>query len=153
VTHDQEEAMAVADRIVVMNAGTIADSGPPQQIYLSPKSLFSANFMGEINLIPATPTATGIDTPLGVMPLKTAESGLHQLCLRPENIGLVGDIALGPARLIDTAFFGTHHRCHFSPLSAPDLTLIAHLPQTAHPAIGAIIDLFGTAPVLLKDDT
>ena len=153
VTHDQEEAMAIADRIVVMNAGTIADIGPPQQIYLSPKSLFSANFMGEINLIPATPTATGLDTPLGPIPLKTTSPGPHQLCLRPENIGQSGDIALGPARLIDAAFFGTHHRCHFTPLAAPDLTLIAHLPQTAHPDIGAVLTLFGTAPVLLKDPT
>ena len=151
VTHDQEEAMAVADRIVVMNAGTIADIGPPQQIYLSPRSLFSANFMGEINMIPAAPSATGIDTPLGVMPLKTATPGPHQLCLRPENIGLSGDIALGPARLTDAAFFGTHHRCHFTPLAAPDLTLIAHLPQTAHPQINSVLTLFGTAPVLLKD--
>ena len=153
VTHDQEEAMAIADRIVVMNAGSIADIGPPQQIYLSPKSLFSASFMGEINLIPATPTATGIDTPLGPMPLQTSNPGPHQLCLRPENIGLTGDIALGTARLTDAAFFGTHHRCHFSPLAAPTLTLIAHLPQTAHPDIGTVIDLFGTAPVLLKDPT
>ena len=143
--------MAVADRIVVMNAGTIADIGPPQQIYLSPKSLFSANFMGEINLIPATPTATGIDTPLGAIPLKTFNPGPHKLCLRPENIGLTGDIPLGPARLTDAAFFGTHHRCHFSPLAAPDLTLIAHLPQTAHPKINSVLTLFGTAPVLLKD--
>lgn len=150
VTHDQEEAMAVADRIVVMNAGAIEDIGPPAQIYLSPRTLFCAQFMGEINLIPATPTATGIDTPLGPMALKTTTPGLHQLCLRPENIGLSGDIALGPARLTDAAFFGTHHRCHFSPVAAANLTLIAHLPPTAHPAIGAVIELFGTAPVLLR---
>ena len=47
VTHDQEEAMAIADRIVVMNQGRIEDVGPPQDIYLRPKSLFSAAFMGE----------------------------------------------------------------------------------------------------------
>ena len=153
VTHDQEEAMAVADRIVVMNAGTIADIGPPSQIYLTPASLFSASFMGEINLIPATPTATGIDTPLGALSLKTTAPGPHHLCLRPENIGLTGDIALGPATLTDAAFFGTHHRCHFAPLAAPDLRLIAHLPQTAHPAIGTVLPLFGSAAVLLKAPT
>ena len=153
VTHDQEEAMAVADRIVVMNAGTIADIGPPQEVYLTPASLFSASFMGEINMIRATPTATGIDTPLGEMVLKAANPGPHTLCLRPENIGLAGAIPLGPARLTDAAFFGTHYRCHFSPLAVPDLTLIAHLPQTAHPEIGMVLTLFGTAPVLLKDDS
>ena len=150
VTHDQEEAMAIADRIVVMNQGRIADIGPPQDIYLRPKSLFSAAFMGEINLIQATPTATGINTALGPLAVLAPNTKPHTLCLRPENIGLAGDLALGPARLTDAAFFGTHHRCHFTPLAAPDLTLIAHLPQTGHPEPGSTVTLFATAPVLLQ---
>ncbi|MBE9552237.1 MAG: ABC transporter ATP-binding protein, partial [Proteobacteria bacterium] len=51
VTHDQEEAMAIADRIVVMNNGFIEDMGEPERIYLRPASRFTANFMGENNLI------------------------------------------------------------------------------------------------------
>jgi spermidine/putrescine transport system ATP-binding protein len=54
VTHDQEEAMAIADRIVVMNAGRIEDFGPPREVYLHPKTLFTASFMGEVNRIPVT---------------------------------------------------------------------------------------------------
>lgn len=150
VTHDQEEAMAVADRIVVMNHGKIEDMGPPQQIYLTPATLFSANFMGEINLIPATPTPTGIATPLGDLPINATQDGPQTLCLRPESLGLGGGIALGPARLTDAAFFGTHHRCHFAPLAAPDLTLIAHLPQSGHPTIGSVHDLYATTTVLLS---
>ncbi len=150
VTHDQEEAMAIADRIVVMNQGQIEDIGPPQDIYLAPKSLFSAAFMGEINLIPATPNGIGIDTPLGPIAVAATSIKPQTLCLRPENIGLSGDLALGPARLIDAAFFGTHHRCHFAPLAAPDLTLIAHLPQSAHPEVGSVLPLFATAPTLLE---
>ena len=151
VTHDQEEAMAIADRIVVMNQGRIADVGPPQDIYLHPKSLFSAAFMGEINLIPATPNGTGIDTPLGRLAVVTISANPQTLCLRPENIGLAGDLPLGPARLTDAAFFGTHHRCHFTPVAAPDLTLIAHLPQTGHPEVGSIHTLFATSPTLLEN--
>lgn len=150
VTHDQEEAMAIADRIVVMNQGQIEDIGPPQDIYLAPKSLFSAAFMGEINLIPATPNGKGIDTPLGPIAVAATSIKPQTLCLRPENIGLSGDLALGPARLIDAAFFGTHHRCHFAPLAAPDLTLIAHLPQSGHPEVGSVLPLFATAPTLLE---
>ncbi|MBC8129449.1 MAG: ABC transporter ATP-binding protein, partial [Rhizobiaceae bacterium] len=52
VTHDQEEAMAIADTIVVMNRGRIEDMGPPQAIYLAPKTVFSATFMGQSNLLP-----------------------------------------------------------------------------------------------------
>jgi len=51
VTHDQEEAMAIADRIVVMNGGRIEDQGPPRDVYLRPKTLFSAGFMGDVNRI------------------------------------------------------------------------------------------------------
>ena len=149
VTHDQEEAMAIADRIVVMNQGRIEDVGPPQDIYLQPKTLFTAAFMGEINQIPATPNGAGIDTPLGPLAVPSTSTTTQILCLRPENVGLAGDIALGPARLTDAAFFGTHHRCHFTPVAAPALTLIAQLPQTGHPDIGAIVPLFATSPILL----
>jgi ABC-type Fe3+/spermidine/putrescine transport system ATPase subunit len=51
VTHDQEEAMAVADRIVVMRAGKIVEVGTPLQLYLRPERLFTANFVGEVNFI------------------------------------------------------------------------------------------------------
>ena len=46
VTHDQEEAMSIADRVVVMNHGRIEDQGPPDRVYLRPASLFAATFMG-----------------------------------------------------------------------------------------------------------
>lgn len=151
VTHDQEEAMAVADRIVVMNHGRIEDIGPPQDIYLRPSSLFSATFMGEINLIPATPTAMGVTTPLGKLAVQAPATGAHMLCVRPENLGLSGEIPLGEARLTDAAFFGTHHRCHFAPTAAPDLPLVAHLPQTGHPEIGSLHHLYATTAVLLPN--
>ena len=149
VTHDQEEAMAVADRIVVMNHGQIEDTGPPQRIYLAPATVFTANFMGEINLIPATPTAAGVHTPLGDIAVIATHPGPQTLCVRPESLGLSGAVALGPARLTDAAFFGTHHRCHFSPIAAPDLILVAHLPQSGHPEIGSTHDLFATTTSLL----
>jgi spermidine/putrescine transport system ATP-binding protein len=148
VTHDQEEAMAIADRIVVMNAGRIEDVGPPQQIYLRPRTLFAAGFMGEINRIPAQKQGNQISTPLGILPMKASE-GPKMLCLRPEAIGTSGELALGQATLISSAFFGTHHRCHFQPLAAPELQLIAHLPQNREPVIGNIMNLYASAAVLL----
>ncbi len=148
VTHDQEEAMAVADRIVVMNQGRIEDIGAPQDIYLRPATLFSAQFMGEINLIPATANATGLHTPLGSVSI-AASAGETTLCIRPENLGLEGEIALGEARLTDAAFFGTHYRCHFTPTAAPDLSLLAHLPQAGHPVIGSLHPIFASHASLL----
>ncbi|WP_333831059.1 ABC transporter ATP-binding protein [Pararhodobacter sp.] len=153
VTHDQEEAMAIADTIVVMNAGRISDQGPPRAVYLTPRSLFSAAFMGEINLIPGTGDGGGgggtFRTPLGTLPLPA--SGAQTLCIRPEAIGTQpAALPLGPARLVDSAFFGTHHRCHFAPLAAPDLRLIAHLPQGAEPQPGMETPLFAHTHTLLE---
>ena len=51
VTHDQDEAMAIADTIVVMNEGRIEDQGPPERVYLRPKTRFAADFMGDSNFI------------------------------------------------------------------------------------------------------
>ncbi|WP_172329953.1 ABC transporter ATP-binding protein [Mangrovicoccus sp. HB161399] len=148
VTHDQEEAMAIADRIVVMNAGKIEHCGTPEEVYLRPRTLFSANFMGELNRLPVRPDGSGVASPLGPLPVPPSE-GI--LCLRPESVGLTGSFSLGRARLTEAAFFGAHHRCHFAPLSAPDMRLVAHLPQGSHPEIGAEVELFGRDPVILPE--
>jgi spermidine/putrescine transport system ATP-binding protein len=141
VTHDQEEAMAIANRIVVMNAGRIAQAAPPREVYMTPASLFVADFMGEVNKIPL---ANG-QSPLGpLMP------GTGTICLRPEAIGTTGPMPLGPARVTDAAFFGTHIRAHMTPLAAPDLTLIVHFPQGAQITPGDNIPLFARDPVLLE---
>ena len=59
VTHDQSEALAVSDQIIVMEAGRIAQAGTPQQLYESPQSVFVAGFMGEAMLFDATAGAPG----------------------------------------------------------------------------------------------
>jgi putative spermidine/putrescine transport system ATP-binding protein len=51
VTHDQEEAMSISDRLVIMKAGQVVEVGTPLELYLSPKRLFTANFLGEANFL------------------------------------------------------------------------------------------------------
>jgi spermidine/putrescine transport system ATP-binding protein len=148
VTHDQEEAMAIADRIVVMNAGKIEDQGPPMRIYTEPATLFAADFMGEMNHIPAKATKTGLETPLGLLPLPLPvdQSGLATLCIRPEALGTgTGEIPLGVAVVRDAAFFGTHVRAHLTPDAAPELTLVLHLPPATLPAPGDRLTLSAPA--------
>ena len=135
VTHDQEEAMAIADRIVVMNQGRVEDFGTPEEIYLHPKTLFTANFMGDMNRLPAGLVAGDPGAIHGV---------------RPENVGLSGDVALGPTRLDSAAFFGTYHRCHF--VSGDHETpYVAHLPLGNLPRTGDTVPLFASRIVTLKD--
>jgi spermidine/putrescine transport system ATP-binding protein len=149
VTHDQEEAMAIADRIVVMNAGKIEDQGPPARVYRQPSSLFTADFMGEMNHIPAQVTQKGVETPFGCLQVPATSQGPAILSLRPEAMGTNdAEIKLGPARVRDAAFFGTHIRAHLVPDAAPDLVLIAHLPPGQMPAIGTSLTLSASADTI-----
>ena len=87
VTHDQEEAMALADHVVVMNHGRIEDEGTPERVYARPATRFTATFMGESTIIPGTAAHGMIETPLGRFP---APQGATQVAIRPEHVALGG---------------------------------------------------------------
>ncbi|MBN8630934.1 MAG: ABC transporter ATP-binding protein [Rhodobacterales bacterium] len=142
VTHDQEEAMAIADRIVVMNAGRIEDHAPPREVYLQPKTLFTASFMGEVNRIPVRDGKA----PFGPVPVADGT-----LLIRPEAIRPTGSLHIGLCKVEDAAFFGTHIRAHVTPLTAPDLRLVVHLPQSAAVVAGAVLDLGAESHVVLSE--
>ncbi len=129
VTHDQEEAMSIADNIALVNSGKIEDYGPPERVYLRPATLFAARFMGENNTFEGLVTAmddSGISVhseigectlPRCVSTHSTARTGekVH-LSLRPEQVRL-GDgnqrnlMDLGQARVEEVIFQGTHRLC------------------------------------------
>jgi spermidine/putrescine transport system ATP-binding protein len=135
VTHDQEEAMAIADRIVVMNAGRIEDAGPPARVYLEPATRFAAGFMGEVNVIEARVAAGGrrmrLETPLGAveLPGERPPGAAVLICIRPEHLLGEGSVDLGEGVIRGGAFFGTHTRVQVVPDAAPHLTLLAHVRQ------------------------
>ena len=93
VTHDQEEALTMADRIVVMDHGVIEQSGSPQDIYSRPASLFVADFIGEMNQIEAVATSDDAIT-IGSLTLKCRPHGRKKgtpgiATIRPEDIETV----------------------------------------------------------------
>ncbi|MDU8945252.1 sn-glycerol-3-phosphate ABC transporter ATP-binding protein UgpC [Ovoidimarina sediminis] len=113
VTHDQVEAMTLADRIVVLNNGQVEQIGTPHEVYSHPASTFVASFIGAppMNLIDATLTDTGVDIDGQSLGLQSPRTGAVKLGLRPERIqitpengGLAVDIGvveeLGAIRLI-----------------------------------------------------
>jgi spermidine/putrescine transport system ATP-binding protein len=141
-----------------MNHGVIEDQGPPERIYLRPRSVFAAGFMGEINMIDGTVEAletesVSVVTPLGRCGLPAASFAAFspavgqavKLGIRPEHIrpnldpGMALD--LGQAEIVDEAFFGTHHRCHLALRSNPERTFTAHLPQAAGIKVGDLVPL------------
>jgi ABC-type Fe3+/spermidine/putrescine transport system ATPase subunit len=95
VTHDQEEAFSLADRVVVMDAGEIVQVGTPQSIYCDPGSPFVAKFVGLTNIFPgkavSTPTGVEVDTPVGRFPVEEQVAGLVQVLIRSDSAELEGD--------------------------------------------------------------
>jgi iron(III) transport system ATP-binding protein len=88
VTHDQSEALAVSDQIIVMDAGTIAQAGSPQELYERPRSAFVAGFMGEAMLFDADALADGSVRlgPLQLRPRQPVRPGPVKAAIRPEAV-------------------------------------------------------------------
>jgi spermidine/putrescine transport system ATP-binding protein len=121
VTHDQEEALAMADRIAVMREGTIVQLGSGAEIYRNPLTRYVADFIGEANLIACRVDANGAVqiTPDGpALPYRSQSGGPGHVSLmvRPENVTIGGavnenDVAL-PATLKDKVFVGSTWRLY-----------------------------------------
>ena len=170
VTHDQEEAMAIADNIIVMNRGRVEDTGQPEDIYLRPRNIFTAGFMGDTNKIFGTVISRGaggitIEGGLGRVHLPN-DTDTNQdiqggdevvLCIRPEHVSATDadtstQLDLGIVKLTDRSFFGAYQRCR---VSAPDgNSYIAHLPQSTKLQINDTLPLSVdmSLVVLLKTD-
>jgi spermidine/putrescine transport system ATP-binding protein len=93
VTHDQEEALTMSDRIGVMNEGSLLQVGPSEEIYESPNSRFVADFIGDINLIDVTMNGSGVGSlasgaEIAVGGAVTGADGKVTLALRPERLAL-----------------------------------------------------------------
>jgi iron(III) transport system ATP-binding protein len=117
VTHDQSEALAVSDQIIVMDHGVIAQRGTPEQLYGRPESEFVAGFMGEAMVFPAMAQADGsvIFGPLRLQPRHAVAPGAVKVAVRPEawNIG-AAEAAQGlPATLRKAAYLGSFYEYGF----------------------------------------
>ena len=109
VTHDQSEALAVSDQIVVMDGGRIAQAGTPGQLYEQPATEFVAGFMGEAMLFDAValPDGTVRLGPLAITPRAPTPAGAVKLAVRPEawSVQAEGAAPLA-ARLAKVAYLG-----------------------------------------------
>ncbi|WP_306115715.1 MULTISPECIES: putative 2-aminoethylphosphonate ABC transporter ATP-binding protein [unclassified Roseovarius] len=143
VTHDQEEALAMADRIVVMNHGVIEQVGTPTEVYRQPASLFVADFIGEMNQIPASAGAEG-EVVIGGSTLKSQQHGFGAgsaivAAIRPEDVIPHGDGARSPGApdeietpenafevtVAEMEFLGSFWRCRLQHEIFGDSELIA----------------------------
>lgn len=116
VTHDQSEAMAISDRIIIMNQGQIQQIGTPQDIYFHPKNHFVADFIGEANFLVATVKkniSSILTLDLGnvlievTSDLRFAKGEKCELLLRPESLS-ISDKGLLPCKVVLSTFMGSY---------------------------------------------
>jgi spermidine/putrescine transport system ATP-binding protein len=154
VTHDQEEAMALADLLVVLNQGRIEDAGPADRVYLRPRSRFTATFLGDSKLIEGRVGGVGqgwaeVATAHGRLRVSLpdgdgAESAIGRdvvLAVRPEQLAAGADalgaglFRLGTAVVREATFLGAYWRAAASNAETGQ-PLMLHLPPTRPPAPG-----------------
>jgi len=106
VTHDPEEAMFMADRILVMRGGRIVQAGRPMDIYFKPEDAFVAELFGPINALPGQVSGSQLQTPLGAFPAGSQQDGATvRVLIRPEALvlSLPAESAQGPALTVMSA--------------------------------------------------
>ncbi|HSF87146.1 MAG TPA: ABC transporter ATP-binding protein [Acidimicrobiia bacterium] len=105
VTHDQEEALAIADIVAVMRAGRVVQVGPPQHVYRRPASPWIARFVGESEFLDGVAAVGQVETPLGTFPQFGDLRGPVQVMIRPEWVHPIRSDD-GVARVVDREFYG-----------------------------------------------
>jgi spermidine/putrescine ABC transporter ATP-binding subunit len=155
VTHDQEEAMSMADRIAVMNDGRVEQLGTPEEIYRRPASRFVADFIGDSNFFPAT-VADGLATLAdgSRVPCAPGRNGPATLMVRPESIRLAAGEASISGRVVQTSFLGSYVRVAVE-TPAVDVPVIVALHEAASaPAVGDTVALTWAAAdgIVLESD-
>ncbi|MGW2629871.1 ABC transporter ATP-binding protein [Streptomyces chattanoogensis] len=117
VTHDQVEALTLADRIAVLDKARLRDCGTPQQLYRRPRTAFTASFVGSANLLPVTVAGDGVrfaGRALTVPVTGVAEGAAATLCIRPHLVALgespAGDGNTLRGKITEVQWRGATHR-------------------------------------------
>lgn len=122
VTHDQDEAMAIADRVAVMSSGQVVQSGTPEDLYRNPKSAFVAGFVGNAMRLEGRCEAARLELAGGALTLPGDGTG-QDVFVRAEDVEISAD---GPltARVETVTFLGTHYRIGLSGITGDVLAAI-----------------------------
>jgi iron(III) transport system ATP-binding protein len=149
VTHDQEEALAVSDRIIVMRSARVAQDGTPRELYNAPASRFVADFMGDANLLEVTVGPHRGDTakvrigPLSLdLPHRGIAPGPAALAVRPHAVKLAAGSADGiEGRVTKAAYLGDHMEYTVATV-APEAELFATAADVNRPhEVGSVVSV------------
>ncbi|MEU0372405.1 ABC transporter ATP-binding protein [Streptomyces sp. NPDC006283] len=155
VTHDQGEAFALADRVVVMRDGRIAQAGTPLEVWQRPASAFVARFLGFDNVVPATVGDAAADTVWGKVPVPDGSPrGEQTVLVRPDGVRLT-DPSEGLRCTVESRTFrGSHVAVRIRPADGPSLEADCSLREA--PEEGAVVGVVFDADevvVLGRDET
>jgi putative spermidine/putrescine transport system ATP-binding protein len=148
VTHDQEEALSMSDRVAVMADASLQQVGSPAEVYERPANLFVARFLGESNILACRPVASGqVELAgCGVVTQAAAITGIAQpahLLLRPEALRVTAEAVPGglPARVEQVDYLGASIRVMVSSAAGPVVVRLSRLERPAALAPGGDIHL------------
>lgn len=133
VTHDQEEALTMSDRIGVMSAGKLQQVGSPKDIYNRPVNRFVASFIGETNFLPASRDGDGYRLDCGIRVAAPASQATRvTLTVRPEQVRLVDahEPDAIPAKVTNLVYFGTDTHCHMALQGGAEVVARLQSPAT-----------------------
>ena len=149
VTHDQGEAFALADRVVVMRDGRIAQSGTPLEVWQRPADAFVARFLGFDNVTEASVSGQAADTPWGKLPVpEDAPQGTRTVLVRPAGVRVVPADEGLRCTVTARTFRGTHVAVHLQPEGAPRLEAACAL--RAAPEVGDAVGVeFDAAEIVV----
>ncbi|MGK5627606.1 ABC transporter ATP-binding protein [Streptomyces sp. URMC 123] len=134
VTHDQGEAFALADRVVVMRDGRIEQTGSPLEVWQRPASAFVARFLGFDNVVEATVRGDAADTPWGTLPVPAGSAqGEGRLLVRPAGVRLTGEPDGLRCAVAGRTFRGNHVTLLLQPERGPRLEASCALADAPEP--------------------
>jgi len=153
VTHDQEEALSIADRVAVMRAGRIEQVGTPEQVYLQPASHWAAAFLGEIDVLPGLARGGAVSCELGSVPTAGATAGEVDVLIRPESvaIGISGPADALKAKVEARTFYGHDQILHLRLPSGRVVRSRRLSFPACHPGDRVTVWIDGPANVLPRD--
>jgi len=124
VTHDQAEAMAIGDRVAIMNAGAIVQIGTPREIYFKPATAFVADFIGTMNRLRGIVREGFLELPGGRIPWDRGGSGEIEVLFRPGDARLAGDDgATLKGRIGASVFLGDRTRLYVKGVGVEELVV------------------------------
>jgi iron(III) transport system ATP-binding protein len=155
VTHDQEEALSVADVVAVVNEGRVEQVGTPEDVYSRPCNRWVAGFLGEIEVLPGRAVNGTIECELGSLPNRKSLSGEVDVIVRPESLAIgtiePPDRSSQKATVLSRSFFG-HDQLVELELPSGTTIKVRRLGFPAwHPGDHVRIWIEGPADVLARD--